>query len=214
MIDLVEFLKSQIQIVRLLKGKACTMQAEGSDVKLHTEDGIWGILLEKVHTNYSRFLHHIPDAECVVGPICEYSLHPFKSGTEAPQHGGFTIQVPHIVKDIVARKERIKVRKICLEAGVELVNYLPLCLNNQKKNTFNVDQQYINIFPRSFCRFLVTAEGLNCCAQSAQLLLFGKLKNMKDYEPLVTVNTYFASNLYEIQDNLKVGINMCVYMSL
>ena len=63
--------------VAALMGEAKTLQDLHSEVSVDVQTGIKGTLWQKIHTEFSRFLHIIPDDECFVGPVVELHLHPF-----------------------------------------------------------------------------------------------------------------------------------------
>ena len=50
------------------------VQAEGSEVSLEVPLRIRGKIHSKAHTDHFKFLHHIKDNECLVSPVCEFSL--------------------------------------------------------------------------------------------------------------------------------------------
>lgn len=109
-------LKQTVMIVRILDGKPCVVQAENSDVKLHVPNGIKGILLGKIHTDFSRFLHFLRKDRCVVAPMCEYYIHPLKfTESVKPSDEKFRLQVPHTVEDF--HENRNKIRVHCFANG-------------------------------------------------------------------------------------------------
>ena len=58
----------------------------------------------------------------------------------------------------------------------------------------------MTIYTRHFSGYIVTAEGINCCSKSANVLLFGSLTNNLEMGPLVTVKIYLASIHSQIKD--------------
>ena len=76
-ISLSGFLQTRLDIVRLIRGRSCTIQGTHSDTQLHIPEGVYAALLGNIHTNPSKFRHHIPPNDCLVAPICEYHLQPF-----------------------------------------------------------------------------------------------------------------------------------------
>lgn len=111
-----------MSIVKILDGKEYVIQAENSDVKLHVPKGVKGLLLGNIHTDISRFSHLIPRNDCLIGPICEFSLHPVKDHPVMnPKGEKFCLQIPHIVKQLDRVRDRIKVR--CWKNG----DYFAFC---------------------------------------------------------------------------------------
>ena len=205
----IAFLETNVQIVRIVKGEPCIIQAKNSQVKLHIPKGIHGAVLGSIHTIHSKFLHLIPDSECVVGPMCEYSVHPFINGPQIPSSEKFLLRVPHIVSDNTMVQNKIRVRHI---------NYVTkaVIIIKQEENTspispamsYLVDGQYVNILTPHFSPFLVTAENINCCSGSTNALLYGSLKNIQNTNPLTSVKVFFSSALCEIKDYEEVGKKM------
>ena len=199
---ILDFLRAEIQIVELLSGEGKTVQAKGSAAKLTIPQGVQGVLLGKVHTNISRFLRHIPRNECVVGPICEYSIHTLLKGPPIPQDVQYQIKIPYILKDVYkVHKERIRVRH-----GNIYSTDTPLGKIRRKPDSggadvyYDVGEKYINVRTNHFSAILITAEGVNCCSGTANVLVFGLLKNIPDKEPLATVKVYLSSVLSDLQD--------------
>ena len=58
----------------------------------------------------------------------------------------------------------------------------------------------MTIYARHFSGYIVTAEGINCCSKSANVLLFGSLTSNLEMGPLVTVKIYLASIHSQIKD--------------
>ena len=196
-----------VQIVRILRGTACTVQAANSDVKLYVPEGIHGVLFGKIYTNHARFLSLLSDDCCIISPICEYIIKPFTTGRVLP--GKYKLQVPHIVRDIDTVKGHIQVRHLGTQNGSTYIRDVPMHTDELIDDTsFDVDDKYISIHTKQFCKFLITVAGINCCGQSANLLVFASLKNNKERKPVVTVTPYFASRHYEIRDYIEVYLSI------
>ena len=91
-----------------INGESCTVQGTNSDVTLHVPKGVYGTILANVHTDPANFIHHIPNRNCLVAPICEYRLQPAIGHTH-PQNVEYKIQIPHIVADIEKVRHHIRV---------------------------------------------------------------------------------------------------------
>ena len=200
-----------MDIVRLVSGQPCLIQGNNSDVILRVPHGVHGAILAKIHSNYDMFNHHIPQNNCLLGPICEYHLEcalgkPHRKGAK------FLIQVPHIVRDIESTRKCIRVRhgKIRGEAPLEVENQL---MESQDGDVaYDINDRYVEIHTTHFSGFLVTAECLKCCATSANVLLFGSLSNIPHAEPLATLRVYFSSLHSEIKDFHSVSVaNRCLH---
>lgn len=102
--------------MQVLKGKPCVVQAENSDVKLHVRKGVKGILLGNIHTDIARFSHLIPRNDCVLGPVCEYHIHPLNfNGKVMFSKAKFRLEIPHALENVYATEKKLKIR--CMESG-------------------------------------------------------------------------------------------------
>ena len=98
-----------VDIVTIVEGKSCIIQGQNSAVKLHVPDGVHGVFLTKIHTNHDKFLNFISKSDCIIGPICEYSLHK-SSNTSLSGNVRYKLQIPHILKDVQKIRQHIRVR--------------------------------------------------------------------------------------------------------
>ena len=179
-------------MVKLITGRSCTIHGTNSEILLHIPDGIFAALLGNIHTDPSKFRHHIPRKDCLVAPICEYHLEPF-IGRTLPLHTTYKLQVPHIVRDLSVRKH-IRVRHGDLHSNTVLPVY------NLQNDKYEIDKKYVTIHTSHFSGYIVTAEGINCCSKSANVLLFGSLANNPEMGPSVTVKIYLCSIHSQIMD--------------
>ena len=187
-----------MQIVRIVKGESCIIQAKNSQVKLHVPKGVHGAVLGKIITKHTKVLHLIPDSECIVGPICEYSVHPFINGAQIHSPEKFLLQVPHIISDATEAKSKVRVRHV--DSVTREVNIIRPHGEPRFGMSCTIDENYVHILTSQFSPFLVTAEDMNCGAGRASVLLYGSLKNNPNTKPLTTVKVFFSSALCEIQD--------------
>ena len=98
--------------MKLVNGKDCVVQADNSQVKLKVPKGVNGAILSNIHSNHARFMHHIPENDCLLAPICEYHLQePYRELIlgkkikveilpQNPEDIKYMIEIPHIVKDV------------------------------------------------------------------------------------------------------------------
>ena len=111
-----------VQIVKLVKGEPCVVQAQNSQVKLQIPEGVHGAILANIHTNHARFVRHVPENNCLVSPICEYHLQqPYQENSLSEKYGfpippplpeltKYRIEIPHIIKDVDKVRPHIRVR--------------------------------------------------------------------------------------------------------
>ena len=194
-------MQTRLDIVRLIRGKPCTIQGNDSDTLLHISQGVCAALLGNIHTNPTKFRHHIPSNDCLVAPICEYHLQPF-IGRILPPATKYKIQVPHIVRNVHQARRLIRIR----QGDIHSRSVLPV--QKLEKYKYEMDEKYMTIYTSHFSGYIVTAEGINCCSKSANVLLFGSLANNPEMGPLVTVKIYLASIKSQIKDYKAVSDNM------
>lgn len=160
------------------------MQGPNLETLLHIPEGVYAALLGNIGMSPHQLRHHIPRNDCLVTPICEYHLHPF-IGRTTPSDTKFKLRMPHIVRKISQVKDSIRIRY----GDVRGIATLPLL----DRNNFEIDEKYVNISTSHFSGFIVTAEGINCCSSSANMILYGSLTNSSEMGPLVTVRAYLGS---------------------
>ena len=171
-------------IVKLIKGRPCIVHGPDSETLLHVPEDVYAVLLGNIGIYSHKIKHHIPRNDCLVTPICEYHLQPF-NGRRTPVCTKFKLRVPHILRKISQVKDSIRIRY----GDVRGIATLPLL----ERNNFEIDEKYLNISISHFSGFIVTAEGINCCSSSANMILYGSLANSSEMGPLVTVRAYLGS---------------------
>ena len=179
--------------MRLITGRSCTIQGTDSDTLLHIPDGVYAALLGNIQTNPTKFRHHIPPNDCLVAPICEYHLQPF-IGEVLPKDAKYEICVPHIVRNVQQLSQSIRVRH------GDIHSHAILPVHKIQMDKFEIDERYVSIQTSHFSGYIVTAEGINCCSKSANVLLFGSLANNPKMGPSVTVKIYLSSIHSQIMD--------------
>ena len=191
-------------MVKIVNGEPCSIHGPNSDVLLHVPRGVCGAILANVYTNNARFLNHIPSSDCLVSPVCEYHLQP-SLYQNYPQVGQFKIQIPHIVKDVNKVRPHIRVSFGNLYSGKMVkVN----TSNHGQTNSlhYEINEQKVIITTSHFSGYIITAEAINCCAQSACALLFGCLRNVPKAVPLAIVKVFLSSVHLCIEDYQMVSI--------
>ena len=56
-----------------VRGNRAVLQGPKSDVKLQVPPGLHGLISGHMHTDPTPFLHAIPESECLVAPIVDYT---------------------------------------------------------------------------------------------------------------------------------------------
>ena len=130
--------------------------------------------------------------------ICEYHLEPF-IGQRLPTNAVYKLQMPHIVRDVPLVRKHIRVRHGDLHGNTMLPVY------QLEKDQFEIDEKYVTIHARHFSGYIVTAESINCCSRSANMLLFELMASNPRDGTLVTLKVYLSSILSKIQDYQRVS---------
>ena len=200
------FLETIVDVVRLIRGNPCTVQGSNSETLLHVPEGVYAAVLGNTRTDHGHFRQHIPQDDCLIAPICEYHLEPF-IGDSLPTNAVYKLQMPHIVRDVPQVRKHIRVRHGDLHSNAVLPVY------QLEKDKFEIDEKYVTIYARHFSGYIVTAESINCCSRSANMLLFELIASNPGNGTLVTLKVYLSSILSKIQDYQRVNrdLNILTY---
>ena len=213
-----DFLRRIVRIVQLVKGVPCEIQAADSKVILHVPEGVNGAILANIHTNVFNFNKYIPENDCLIAPICEYHLEPFVeeqlylgdrnsdsqlSSSIEPSSpiSKYKIEIPHIVRDIEKVRPHLKVRHGDLHSGI-LVTDDDRQDDHSEKVQYHIDDKYVTILTSHFSGYIITAEGMKCCGETANLLFFGSLRNRPYTRPpaMATVKVFISNRLEDYQN--------------
>ena len=134
-------------------------------------------------------------------PICEYHLKP-KLDREIPKDVKYKIQVPHIVEDIEKAQDNIQVWHGNLHSGIPMKMAYA-----DDKVQHTIDEKFVNIYTSHFSGFIVSVDCIKCCGSSAEIHLFGSLRNIPKAKPLTTVKICLTSNHSRIKDYRAVSID-------
>ena len=200
-----------VGVLHIANGRACVVKSKNSQVKLHVPERVHGVILANIHTNHARFMHHIPDNDCLVAPVCEYHLQePYRELVldktvkvqvlpTNPEDIKFRIQVPHIVKDPENVRPHIRVRQGNLHSRVTTLEKFSFKHRNSKIS-FDIDENYVTIHTNHFSGYIVSVKHINCWAKYANVHLFASLRNIPIESPLATVKVYLSSIHSNIED--------------
>ena len=137
----------------------------------------------------------------MIAPISEY----FFKGPDIPEGARFRIRVPHIIKDIFNTRRKIKVKHWHNNI---LSDARPLTrIQDPAEIYFTYNTNNVEIFSRNFCKFIITAEGINCCSSSAAMITFSKMEP----GPLANIAIYFASPHYLYTEEYR-RVSLLVWM--
>ena len=202
----VAFLEKIVQIVRIVRGDPCVIQAKDSEVELHAPEGVHGVVIGNIHTIHSKFLHLIPDSECIVGPMCEYSIHSFIQGP--PFHEQFLLRIPQILGQKAGLQHKIRVRHS--NSANRAVAIFPADNESSQGSdlSLNVDGKFVNIVASHLGSFLVTANALTCCARSVVAHVYGSQMNVQNNSPPTAMKVFISSALCALRDYEDVSTHM------
>ena len=187
-------MRTKLDVVRIVKGNSAIIRAYGSDVVLRTPKDLHAVILGNIHVNHAPFQHLVPSNECIVGPICEYSVHPLINSPTRSSELMYQLQIPHIIKDIEKVRHCIRVRHGSIRSQVQNLKLVQEPIESGNAEAwYEVDKRFITIYTSHFSGYIVTLEGINCCSGSANLLLFGCLSNAPPEDPLATLKVYMSS---------------------
>ena len=178
--------------MEIIHGSAVTIQTLQANVILRVPDGVFGIILGNIHTNFRTFSHLVEESDCIISPMCEFEL---SSYDDVPKGAWYTIQVPHIVKNETIEskimvKHRDKYRKT-FGYALRLVTGEEPPVDDNVNVYYRFHEKFIEIFTHHFSQFIIYAEnttiqtvmGLSvfaCCANALELLVFGKWHKRND----------------------------------
>ena len=217
-----DVLKNIADIVEIVHGSPVTIQALQANVILHVPEGVYGIILGNIVTNFRAFSHLVKEDDCMISPMCEFELHNYD---DIPQGAWYTIQVPHIVKNfIIERKIKVTHR----DKHTKTFGYaLKLLTGEEPPSDDNVNvyyrlhEKYIEIFTQHFSQFIIYAENttlqavmgvmamdpLQCCARAAELLVFGKWHLEMNDDATLEISIVMCSLHYTRTDLKQVSLN-------
>ena len=181
--------------IRVRRNRA-VLQGPKSDVKLHIPDGLVGFISGHMHTDPTPFIHAIPESECLVAPIVDYT-----TCTEKPCFTNwFKIVIPHCIDNKEDRKH-VRVRH------GDIYKNIPFSEIPSDDWFFVVRGQDIIIYTKHFSQFICTSCKKVCQAE-AKAFIFGSIPSLQ-YRPIrAAVRLYITSPLYQIQDYNKVCLNI------
>ena len=182
-------------------GGAVTLSSPDSDVTLHVPmNTIQGGVAAWVHTNPTTFKHLLPNRECLVSPIVMFGP---KSPTDpitcsAGQY--FTIQIPHVIPNVVDLQSRIRVRYGDIHGPSLLMRqaYQRGQASNQGVS-YQVNDTHITVYSRHLTGFVVTLARDYCFSKESSIRVFGALGDTG-----LCLKAYMCSSLYAIKDFQEV----------
>ena len=202
-----DFLKSMVQIVKVLRGFPCTIMPRNSRVILHMPEGYHGVLLGNVHENFEMFKHLVKATDCIVSPMCEFEFHCFD---HIPERAFIKIEVPPHCK---SPKMEGSIKVISRDRYQDCIAYAqklePWQKPPDRQNMyFRFNETHIEIFSNHFSQFIVFAENRsmaevvtdhNCCTRCVEILGFEKWirsHDGRDLEVTLCVSSLQHENVF------------------
>ena len=176
-----------------VQGNGGILQGSNSSARLFLPKRLNAFVMGRVHTDVQPFIHLIPDGECLVSPIVDYSC---TFNEEKPNGTWFKIVVPHCIR----KKKHLKNVKV---RHGDIYKNVPFVEVPTEECHFEVDEGNITIFTRHFSQFVCTGCE-KVCHGDGKAFIFGGLSPL-EYKPLkVTLRLYVCSPLYRIDDYRSV----------
>ena len=183
--------------VAVLRGEATTLQDLNSKVCVDVPSRIKATFWQKVHTEFSRFLHIVPDDECFAGPVVEMHLKPLLK-EEIGQHQ-YTIKIPHCLQTPEGRVS-LKVR------SGDLRKKIPFSELKHKQEAagqipcFEVDKHHVIIYTDHFTDHICTT-CKETCFSYIMVFPFGFIHQEEDDDDTqATVEVYLGCYLFNLAD--------------
>ncbi len=181
-------------ICRRASGLPTVLQDLDSDVKLHIPEETYGLLIGCVLTSFASFLSVVPEDECFVAPVPDFTFIPDEQ-PNAQQDPEFSVEIPQTLGDSASEFICVRHGDIHKREPFEL-------LSSSTTPRYTVDSSKVTVSTRSFSQFVCTSCH-TLCRNRLKALIFGKVF-AHNGTPRASVRAYLASNLYGIKDFRKV----------
>ena len=187
--------------VAVLRGESTTLQDLNSEVSVDVPSGIKATLWQKVPTEFSRFLHIVPDDECFAGPVVEMHLKPLL--TEEIVQYQYRIKIPHCLQTPEGRVS-LKVRSGDLRKKIPFSD-----LNHRQEVAgqipcFEVDKHHVIIYTDHFTDHICST-CKETCFSHILAFPFGSLLQRSNCRTQATLEVFLCCYLYKIEDFASVS---------
>ena len=187
--------------VAVINGESTTLPDLHSQVSVDVPKGIKATLWQKVHTEFSRFLHIVPDDECFVGPVVEMHLKPFLKEKNG-QHQ-YRIKIPHCLKTEEGRLS-VKVRSGDLRKKIPFDELKHKHETSGQIPCFEVDEHNVIIYINHFTDHICSTCKEKCFSRILAFP-FGSLRQLPNCRTQATLEVFLCCYLYKIEDFLSVS---------
>ncbi len=186
--------------MNLVDGRGAKVKYLDSDVILTVPDGIHCTLIGCIHTHDYDLLNEIPEDECLISPIPDYTCFVKQKPTSQQM---FKIRIPHCVRNnkklnsILVRKGDIH-KNIPFQVIPRKTEFTP-----PTQTCYEVDETSITVYTSGFSQFICTS-----CNKECDREIHGKLYGshvMLSSNHLAHISElYLVGPLYSIKDFQKV----------
>ncbi len=185
-------------------GEGLDLKLPGSDVRIEISKGEYGTLQGYVECDPTEYLDHIPDDECLVAPIADFTFSPFKA-KRSNNAGEMKIHLKHTIKNEEDIKY-LRVRKGNIHKGdsFEIIPHKSSAAGS--KTYWEADTNGLTITARHCTQFLCTSCKKNC-DNNLQAFVTGAIKG-PDESKFAEVRLFLCPSLYHIEDYKSVRFNV------
>ena len=174
-----------------------SLQVASSAVTLNVAERIRAVITHAIHTNCTQFKNLIPDTECLISPIVEYSVMELDVEEYVPQYK-YQISVPHCLQKLEPLST-IRIR--CGDMEKKISFQIISCQEAQPDSSpyYEADEHFIRIYTNHFSTFICTSCEKICDAPMVAFL-FGSLRLfVENGETFAKMKTFLCSSLYDLQ---------------
>ena len=175
---------------------AFTLRGENSEVALTIPEGSTGVYMTRESTNFTSYLSHIPNKECIISPLVEaVCLNHYNIVNKM-----FLLQIPHSVEK-PQDFHFIRVRQFSSE-GLEPNSPLKIQPDSPEEG-FWVEQNCIKIQTRSFSKFICSI-CKKICSSKMKVFLLGAFRRRRNGTPSAHILACMTSYLHKMTEVRKV----------
>ena len=190
-------------VVAVIEGEDVTLKDVKSAVSIDVPPNVEGTLWQKVHTEFSRFLHIVPEEECFIGPVAEFHLKTFKKD-ETSRHR-YRIKIPHCLQ---TEEQMSSVMVRCGDTRMKAAFFdLPRKENlDDLEPGFAVNGTHIVIFSHHLSDFVCSCKKTSC--DFIMVFPFGNLTPHQELNMTTAkITVYLCPSLYKIEDFQQVRMS-------
>ncbi len=187
-------------VVTSVYGEGLDIKLPGSDVRVQIPKGEYGTLKGYVECDPTHFLEHIPESECLVAPIADFTFSPFTAKLDT-YAGKMKICLKHTVNNQENLKY-LRVRKGNIQNGGPF-EIIPRKVPAGSGGTYwEADTNDLIITARHCTQFICTSCKRNC-DNNLQAFMTGAMKTTGQTK-FAEARLFLCPSLYRIEDYKSV----------